>query len=200
MSFKTVLGRYLTEDQIEKIGKVKVGLAGAGGLGSNCAVSLVRSGFQDFRIIDFDYVEPSNLNRQFFFADQVGMAKVEALAQNLRRINPNLHLDLIQQRITEQNVDNWFGDCEVVLECVDVPAVKALLVQHYVPAAKLVVAVSGIAGWGRSDDIIVRKISKNFYVIGDEKSGIDCMPPLAPRVAVAAAKQADVVLDCVLGR
>lgn len=199
MDFKAALERYLTLEQLNAIEKVKVGIAGAGGLGSNCAAALVRCGFKKFRIIDFDCVEPSNLNRQFFFADQIGLAKVEALAQNLRRINPDLELELIQKKVTEQNVGDWFQDCQAVLECVDVPAVKSMLVQHYVSAGKLVVAVSGIAGWGHSDDIVVRKVNGNLFIIGDEKSGIDNMPPLAPRVAVAAAKQADIVLAYTLG-
>ncbi|MGI6093358.1 MAG: sulfur carrier protein ThiS adenylyltransferase ThiF [Veillonellaceae bacterium] len=199
MDFKTALTRYLTQQQLDAIEKVQIGIAGAGGLGSNCAAALVRCGFKKLRIIDYDCIEPSNLNRQFFFADQIGMAKVEALGQNLCRINPDLELELIQQKITAQNVGDWFEDRQVVLECLDVPAIKSLLVQHYASAGKLVVAVSGIAGWGNSDDIVVRKVGSKLFVIGDEKSGIDNMPPLAPRVAIAAAKQADIVLAYILG-
>jgi sulfur carrier protein ThiS adenylyltransferase len=198
MDFQTALGRYLSKEQREAIGKVKVGIAGAGGLGSNCAAYLVRSGFRKFRIVDFDWVEPSNLNRQFFFCDQVGMPKVEALAQNLRRIEPNLELELIQQRITAQNAGQLFAQEEAVIECVDLPEVKELLVQCYVPTGKLVITASGIAGWGRSDSIGVRQVRNNFYVVGDERSGIDTLPPLAPRVAVAAAKQADILLARIL--
>lgn len=199
MDFNKVLARYLTGVQLDAVGKFKVGIAGAGGLGSNCAAALVRSGFRKLRIIDYDCVEPSNLNRQFFFADQIGMPKIEALAHNLRRINSDIELELIQQKITGQNVGDWFEDCQAVLECVDVPAVKSLLVQHYAPTGKLVVAVSGIAGWDHSDDIVVRKVSSKLFIVGDEKSGIDNMPPLAPKVAVAAAKQADIVLAYALG-
>jgi molybdopterin/thiamine biosynthesis adenylyltransferase len=69
------------EDIIKKIGKenfikvqsAKVGLAGAGGLGSNCALNLVRVGFRRLTIVDFDVVVPSNLDRQFYFLNQVGM-------------------------------------------------------------------------------------------------------------------------------
>lgn len=198
MDFQTALGRYLSKKQREAIGKVKVGIAGAGGLGSNCAAYLVRSGFRKFRIIDYDKVELSNLNRQFFFCDQVGLPKVEALARNLRRIEPGLELELIQERITVQNAGHLFTREEAVLECVDTPAVKELLVRCYVPTGKLVIAVSGIAGWGHSDGIGIRQIRDNFYIVGDEKSGIDALPPLAPRVAVAAAKQADILLARVL--
>jgi len=198
MDFQTVLQRYLSKEKLAAIGKVKVGIAGAGGLGSNCAACLVRSGFRELRIVDFDCVEPGNLNRQFFFADQVGLPKVEALAENLRRIEPALRLELSQERITTQNAAQLFQNADVLLECVDGPAVKELLVQCYVPTGKLVVAASGIAGWGRSDDIGIRKVRDNFYVVGDEQSSIETLPPLAPQVAVAAAKQADILLAWVL--
>lgn len=199
MNFRTALGRYLSEEQLNAIGSIRVGIAGAGGLGSNCAAYLTRSGFRRFTIVDCDIVEPTNLNRQFFFADQIGLPKVKALAQNLMRIETELSLELFQRKIDSQNVGQWFIDCQVVIECLDGADVKALLVEHYVPLGKLVVAVSGIAGWGNSDGIVVRRLGSNFYVVGDEKSDIDTLPPLAPRVAIAAAKQADIVLDCVLG-
>jgi len=198
MDLQTALQRYLSREQLNAIGKVKVGIAGAGGLGSNCAACLVRSGFRDLRIVDFDRVEPGNLNRQFFFADQVGLPKVEALGENLRRIEPALRLELIRERITAQNAAQLFQHADVLLECVDKPAVKELLVQCFVPTGKLVIAASGIAGWGRSDDIGIRKVRANFYLVGDEQSSIDTLPPLAPQVAVAAAKQADILLACVL--
>ena len=72
---------------------MRIGIAGAGGLGSNVAVNLVRTGVKKLKIVDFDVVDESNLNRQFYFMDQVGRPKVEALRENLLRI-----------RITSYNV------------------------------------------------------------------------------------------------
>ncbi|VBB05925.1 Hypothetical protein LUCI_1136 [Lucifera butyrica] len=200
MIFRTALEQYLSPEQLSVLGSVKIGIAGAGGLGSNCSVCLVRSGFRRFRIIDYDCVEPGNLNRQFFFPDQIGMPKVDALAQTLRRIEPDLELELIRQKITAEDAGGWFQDCDVVLECVDVAATKALLVEQYAPTGKLVVAVSGIAGWGESDRLRVRNRGGNLYLIGDETSGVDRLPPLAPLVTAAAAKQADIVLAHILDR
>lgn len=196
MDFQTALGCYLTPEQLASIGGLAVGIAGAGGLGSNCAAHLVRSGFRNLHLVDFDCVEPSNLNRQFFFADQIGRPKVAALAENLRRITPDLSLALAQARITEDNAADWFADCDVVVECVDVPAVKAWLIEAYVPAGKLVVAASGIAGCDLRP-LPVRQIGK-LVLVGDEQSGIDKSPPLAPRVAAAAALQANAVLHFAL--
>ena len=86
---------YLTERERRILENAKVGIAGAGGLGSNCAMHLVRAGVKKLVIADFDVVSESNLNRQFFFRDQLGRKKVDALAENLRRIEPGLELDII---------------------------------------------------------------------------------------------------------
>ena len=66
---------------------MRIGIAGAGGIGSNVAMLLVRAGFTKFTIVDFDYLEQSNLNRQFYFEDQLGKSKVESLKINLERIS-----------------------------------------------------------------------------------------------------------------
>ncbi|MBE3588188.1 MAG: sulfur carrier protein ThiS adenylyltransferase ThiF [Thermoanaerobacteraceae bacterium] len=194
------LAATLGPENLARIQRVKVGIAGAGGLGSNCAAFLVRTGFKRFRIVDFDRVEDSNLNRQFYFADQVGVLKVEALAANLRRINPDLFIEPLAVRIEKDNVAGLFDDCPVVVEALDRPEDKLLVVKTYLGTGKLVVAASGLAGWGRSDGITIHRLKEHFFVVGDlvSEAGPDC-PPLAPGVAVAAAKQADVVLSHVLG-
>ncbi len=180
---------------LTRLQQVRVGLAGAGGLGSNCAHALVRSGFKRFVLVDFDRVEPSNLNRQFFFPDQIGLPKVVALGANLLRINPDLELELHDKPITLHNVHQLFMNCDTVVECVDDPSVKKLLTEAMIPTKALFVAASGIAGCGDADRIQTRRLRDNFFLVGDgQTTACPDTPPLAPLVAVAAAKQADVVL------
>lgn len=168
-------------------------------MGSNCAQLLVRSGFVNFRILDFDVVEAGNLNRQFFFCSQIGQKKVEALADNLRQINAAVSVSMQHERATPENAGALFADCDVVVEAFDDPACKKMLVEAYRSSGKLLVAASGIAGWGDSDRIRIHKISNNFYVVGDLVSGIGPeTPPMGPCVNIAAAKQADIVLTHVL--
>ena len=63
-----------------------------------------------------------------------------------------------------------------------------------------IIAVSGIAGIGNSDKIVIRKINNRFYMVGDFESDINlALPPLAPKVMIAAAKQVDIVLELVIG-
>ena len=98
---------------------MNIGIAGVGGIGSNVALNLVRSGIDRLTLVDFDRVEPSNLNRQFYFADQVGRLKVEALAENLRRIRTGLRLVTRAERIDPHNCRVLFADCELIVEGLD---------------------------------------------------------------------------------
>jgi len=197
-SFQGNLIKKIGEDNLKKIQTAKIGLAGAGGLGSNCALNLVRVGFKKLTIVDFDQVVPSNLDRQFYFLDQVGMDKVEALRTNLLRVNPHLELTVINKKIEKANVKEFFTGCDVVVECLDCPDYKSMLVEELLGLGKFVVAASGVGGIGSSDEIKVHKIKKNLIIVGDLKSDISAKPALSPRVNIAAAKQADLVVDFVI--
>lgn len=197
-SFQEDLIKKLGKNNFIKVQSAKIGLAGAGGLGSNCALSLVRVGFRKLTIVDFDIVVPSNLDRQFYFLDQVGVKKTEALKTNLLRVNPDLELTLVDKKIEKDNVKELFGDCSVVIECLDRAEYKSMLVTELLNLGKFVIAVSGVGGIGSSDDIKVHRMKKNLIMVGDLKSDISQKPALSPRVNIAAAKQADLVLDFVI--
>lgn len=191
------LKEKIGEKNVEKLQKTKVGIAGAGGLGSNCAANLVRAGFGKLKIIDFDLVETGNLDRQFYFADQVGMYKVEALRQNLLRINPDVRIEIEVKRIEQSMAGVLFADCLVVAECLDSAEIKSMLVAQLLALDKFIVAVSGVGGYGGSDNIRVHQIKENLIIIGDLQSDIALSPALSPRVNIAAAKQADTILEYV---
>lgn len=198
--FEKTLENDICKENLKKIQSVKIGIAGAGGLGSNCAFNLVRCGFLNFNIVDFDNVEPSNLNRQFYFYDQIGLPKVEALKVNLTRINPNINMTIQNIKIVSENVGKIFEDCDVVVEAFDRVEYKTLLVERYYSSGKLLVSASGLAGWGNSNAILVKKVHPKFFIIGDLQTEVSKgTPPLSPRVNVAAAKQADVILEYILG-
>ncbi|MFA5199907.1 MAG: sulfur carrier protein ThiS adenylyltransferase ThiF [Candidatus Omnitrophota bacterium] len=190
--------KKIGEEGLKKIRAAKIGLAGAGGLGSNCALNLVRVGFNKLTIVDFDKITPSNLDRQFYFLDQIGMYKLEALKVNLLRINPGLELTLINQKIDRSNIKKFFSGCDLVVECLDRSEYKSMLVENLLGLGKFVVAVSGLGGIGSSDNINVHKLKDKLVVVGDLESDISQKPALSPRVNIAAAKQADLVLDFVI--
>ncbi len=197
-AFRANLINKLGSENFGKIQDTTVGIAGAGGLGSNCALNLVRAGVKKFIIIDFDRVEPSNLDRQFYFLDQVGMVKVEALKNNLLRINPDLELTLISKKVAKDNVEELFHGCDIVAECLDMAESKRMLVEELMKMGKFIVSASGLGGIGSSDEIKTHVIKKNLIMIGDLKSDICNKPALSPRVNVAAAKQADAILERIL--
>ncbi len=194
--FEKTLAEILGAKNLARIQNVKICIAGAGGLGSNCALYLARSGFKRFRIVDFDRVEYSNLNRQFYFASQVGRSKVEALKENLLLVNPDLAIEALPQKISQENVAEYFCGCDAVVEALDNVHGKTMLIEACLGTGKLLVAASGLAGWGNSDRIRIRRVRDNFYIVGDmiSEAGPGC-PPLAPGVNAAAAMQADVVLS-----
>jgi sulfur carrier protein ThiS adenylyltransferase len=160
----------------------------------------VRVGFKRFTIADFDVVDASNLDRQFYFEDQVGMKKVEALRANLQRINSRLELQMLLVKLESSNAPEIFRDCDVVVECLDRAEAKSMLVHALFPTGKLIVSASGLGGYGASDHIKIHSLKKNLVVIGDLTSDIEKAPALSPRVSIAAAKQADIVLEFVAGK
>ncbi len=197
--FEKALLNYFTPEQLFKIQKIKIGLAGAGGLGSNCACNLARSGFKNFYLYDSDAVETGNLNRQFYFLDQVGIDKVTALKENLLRINPDLNIITKKIIITDDNITGLFKECDIVVEAFDKAECKVMIAHHYINSSKFFVSASGLAGIGNSNDINTKKVNDNFYIIGDlQTATTDKIKPYSPRVNIAAAKQADIILDWVL--
>ncbi|MFA4857786.1 MAG: sulfur carrier protein ThiS adenylyltransferase ThiF [Candidatus Margulisiibacteriota bacterium] len=173
----------------------KIGIAGCGGLGSNLAQILTRMGADCFVLADFDLVEPSNLNRQFFFVDQVGRLKVEALRENLLRINPQVQCRIESKKIAAKNALDFFQDCAVVAECFDGAENKAMLVEALTRENKMVVAVSGVAGAASPESIKITRPLPNLILVGDPVAP-DCSEGLiCARVLTAAAMQAWAILD-----
>lgn len=193
--------KQIGEINFKKIQSVRIGIAGAGGLGSNCSFNLTRLGFKHFKIVDFDKIEYSNLNRQFFFYNQVGMKKIDALKANLTLINPDLDIEAIDTILTYDNLYDIFDDCDIVVEAFDKADCKKMIIETFLNSEKFLVSASGLAGFGNADDIVTKKVKDNFYIVGDLVSGVDeNTPPLSPRVNIAAAKQADVILDYVINQ
>jgi sulfur carrier protein ThiS adenylyltransferase len=186
----------------ERLAASRVAIVGCGGLGSNAAVMLVRSGVGSLTLIDFDRVEPSNLNRQMFFADQLGRPKTEALADTLRRISPAVDLHLHQECVTADSVVGFVSDADVVIEAVDRAEVKAFVVNAVLsglPTTPLVSA-SGLAGVDSANEIVAERVGDFFYLVGDLRSDVSQgLPLIGSRVMAAAAQQAHVAIRCLLG-
>ncbi|PKQ16297.1 MAG: thiamine biosynthesis protein ThiF, partial [Actinobacteria bacterium HGW-Actinobacteria-7] len=179
-----------------------IAIIGCGGLGSNVANMLVRSGVGALTLIDFDVVVESNLNRQLFFRDQLGQPKTDALAQTLRRIHPDVTLNLRQTCATPENILELVGEPDVVVEAVDCAETKAMIANVLLSARPdtPLVAASGIAGFGSANAIVTERIAYGLYLAGDMESDVgDDLPLLASRVTAAAAHEAHAAIRILLG-
>ncbi|RLD58188.1 MAG: sulfur carrier protein ThiS adenylyltransferase ThiF [Bacteroidetes bacterium] len=191
----------LTFKQIkEKLKGKRVGIAGAGGLGSNCAVALARIGIENLVIADFDIVSEGNLNRQYFFYEQIGEKKVVALKENIRRINKEINVDAYDLKLKPDDILRVFKDCDVIVEAFDLAKMKQMILETVLdkmPETPIVTGL-GMAGWGNNESIHYRKEGM-LHICGDEKTEIaEDIPPLAPRVGMVANMQANTVLEILL--
>jgi sulfur carrier protein ThiS adenylyltransferase len=185
----------------QKIKGSVVGIAGLGGLGSATAIALARLGVGKLILVDFDVVEPSNLNRQQYFVYQIGIPKVEALRKNIAIINPYVKVQTYHEKLDRNNMERIFQEAKVVVEAFDRAEEKAMLVNvvsEKMPD-KYIVAASGVAGYGDSNEIKTVRFSSRIFIVGDQKTaaqpGVGLM---APRVGIVAHHQANTVLRILL--
>jgi len=178
-----------------------VGVAGLGGLGSAVAISLARMGIGTLILADFDIVEPSNLNRQNYFIEHIGMPKTEAMTQILFQINPYIRVEPHTVVLTRENIPDIFKSATVVVECFDGAEAKAMIIETVadtLPEA-FAVGASGLAGYGDSNGIQTRRLGKKIFIVGDlvmaAQPGRGLM---APRVGIAANHQANVVVSLLM--
>lgn len=177
-----------------------VGIAGAGGLGSNCAVALARVGIGKLIIADFDTVSRENLNRQYFFTDQIGLKKVDALKDNIERINPDVLVEVHDLRLDAGNIARIFRSCSIIVEAFDHAEMKKMLAETVLTEMpeKYLIIGSGVAGFGNNNAIKTTR-SENIYICGDQENETSPhLPPLAPRVGIVANMQANQVLEIFL--
>ena len=174
-----------SEEVQSKLDEAKVAIAGLGGLGSNIAFFLTRIGVGHLHLIDFDRVDITNLNRQQYRMEHIGRYKTEALCV----------------RVTDENVGTLFHNEDIICEAFDCPEAKAMLVSgvgEYYPD-KILVAGSGMAGYGRSNEIVTRKINEHFYLCGDAHTEpVKGRGLMAPRVAICAAHQANLITELII--
>lgn len=179
-----------------------IGVMGLGGLGSVVALALARIGVGKLLLADFDVVEPSNLNRQQFFIDQIGMKKTDALRENLARINPYVTVETFDGELTEENIPLIFKNVNALAECFDGATMKASALRAVLTNLKGIgyVGASGLAGFEDNNTITTKRLHNNVYIIGDGES--EAKPGqglMAPRVGIAAHHQANQILRILLG-
>ena len=197
---RQALHKGLTDKQSQLLREAKVAIVGLGGLGSNVAMWLARLGVGHMLLYDFDKVELSNLNRQYYFLEDVGEHKAVALAKHLAKVNPYGAYQSKVVRLTEDNLAELVGEAHIICEALDKPEAKALLVNGVLEKfpEKYLVAASGLAGFGSSTSMEVRKITPRFYLCGDGKSSFLDLPLCGARVGLCAAQEALTIARIIL--
>jgi len=172
---------------------MKVGIAGVGGIGSNAAAHLVRGGIRHLKLVDHDRVEETNLNRQFYFQDQIGGKKVDMLAANLRRIDPGSIIETHHVRLHPENMAHMFNDCDAVVEGLDTGTDKKHLLEALADSGKLVASACGVAGL-KPSGLRTRRIGR-CWIIGDFQTDAARLPVYGPKIAIVAAWIAAIILE-----
>ena len=184
-----------------KLKKAKVCILGLGGLGSNVAILLARAGIGYLKLVDFDIVEASNLNRQQYRISHIGMKKTEAIKTIIKEINPFVEIETLDVKVDRENISLIVEDIEIIVEAFDVAETKAMAIEELlINGDKKLVSASGMAGLGSANEIITRKIRDNFYLVGDNYSDYEeYLGIMSTRVMICAAHQANIVLRIILG-
>ena len=189
-------------DLHKRFSSATVAVCGLGGLGSNIAIALARAGIGKLLLIDFDRVDITNLHRQQYKANQIGLYKADALAENLLEISPYTEITVVTAKITEENFADLLKGADVVCEAFDNAEAKAMLVNGVLELLPdcFIVAASGMAGMDTPNTIRTRKVMKQFYLCGDETSDVaDTIGLVETRVMLCAAHQAHTVLRILAG-
>lgn len=164
-SFERALEHLQGKELSRALKQGHVTIFGAGGLGSNLAMLLTRAGIGQLTIIDYDKVEESNLNRQFYFDHQVGQPKVKALEVNLLQINPEIILHKHPIKVDEDNLHTLLPSEGIIVEAFDKADQKAMLINKALKREGLiVVSGSGMAGIDDSNKIRTKRIAQNFFL------------------------------------
>jgi len=175
--------------------KKTAAIAGCGGLGSNAAVALARAGIGRLIVADFDRVELSNLNRQYYFLGDVGKFKTDAIASHIRAINPEIKLEPHCLKLTPQNIPLLFKEADLLIEAFDRAESKVWLIEtwstHF--PDKPIICGSGVSGYGDTAGLGVRRAG-NIVICGDEKTDMS-MGLVSSRVAIAANMQANEAIE-----
>ncbi len=185
----------------DKLKKATVGVAGLGGLGSAVAIALTRMGLGTLFLVDYDVVEPSNLNRQQFTIDQIGTPKTKAIKTILEKINPYVQVKTFREVLNRGNVPDLFMSVDILVECFDRAEEKKMLFETAAECLPdtFIIGASGLAGYGDSNSIKTWRLSERIFVVGDlEKAAESGQGLMAPRVGIAAHHQANLVISLLL--
>lgn len=191
------------KDGVEVLNRSTVLIVGCGALGSMAAMQLAASGVGHIIIVDFDTVDISNLQRQFFFrTSDVGKNKAAILAQRILELNPTIKVRPMKEMLNRKNAAEFVTGCDFVVEATDNPASMVMIdsVCNQMGIACVLAGVSGFSGQvltclpgkRRYDDIF--SVDNNNAVLPCSLSGV-----AGPAAALASSIETSEAIKYLVG-
>ncbi len=164
-----ILQRQLKEDS-EIFRNSSLSILGCGGLGSNIAMMVARSGVGKIHIFDYDKVEYSNLNRQNYGTCQLGLKKVLASKDLIERVLPYAKVYAHDVFLNEDKMTSYLDTADIFIEAFDKKESKRFALDFFLDhPEKHLICASGLSGLGSLEDIRIKKFA-NITMIGDFES------------------------------
>lgn len=140
--------QLLGKDNIFRLNRSNVLVAGMGGVGSMAAEMLCRSGIGKMTIIDSDIIQPGNINRQIPATHTtVGREKAVVMGERLKEINPALNLTVINEFIREGRIPEIVQEpFDYVVDAIDTLSPKIYLIYHTMQKGRKLVSSMGSGG------------------------------------------------------
>lgn len=129
--FERLIG-LIGEEKLKEIERKKILLIGVGGVGSYALEALIRNGFFDITIVDFDTIDLSNLNRQLITdSTNIGKYKVDEAKKRALLINPNINIQVINEKLNKENLRNLLNqNFDYIIDACDTLDVKFALMEN----------------------------------------------------------------------
>jgi adenylyltransferase/sulfurtransferase len=143
--------------------KARVACIGSGGVKSSLLMALAAAGIGNIKIIEFDKVELSNLNRQTLFnTEDVGKNKGECAARLMKKMNPKINIAWINEKIMPENIHRLLKDSEFIVEGGESPAGRNIVNEYCLETGKPMVHASAQFGYGYVFSVLPEKKTACF--------------------------------------
>ncbi|MCF3653596.1 MAG: HesA/MoeB/ThiF family protein [Aigarchaeota archaeon] len=183
-----------------KLKRARVLVVGVGGLGSAAALYLASAGVGLLRIIDDGYVELSNLNRQILYdTGDIGKRKVDVAAKRLRELNPEIEVEALGEKLTEENVREMLSNADLAVDCLDNFRTRFILNDACVELEKPLIHGAIYGAEGRLMTIIPGMGPCLRCLIPHEPTEHDKIPVLGPLPGIVGALEALEAIKVITG-
>ncbi len=153
--------KLLLSSSFDKLKDFKIAVIGLGGVGSIIPLVLVRSGFLNLIIDDFDTVDITNLNRQLAYdLNDLGKPKSLVIRDKIFNIRKNLNVLTLNEKIDDNFNFDLLKDCDYIIDCIDDIEAKILLIKYAISNNIKIVSSLGMGNRLDSTKVVITKLNK----------------------------------------